>query len=216
MFFFFVLFVIWLVYFVPPDSDEFLAYYNIACRKFEGSRLAFVSGYDIGCENFKVKLFGYEYTKSYSYLGLSSILLYSPFYSLFHNIESHYFYGLFVLQVPSVYIKNKQSWIPLFWGLAAIINIILNILLIPLFGVLGAGIATLSSYLVMFIYIYKKNQTWMPLNFINKFLIFYFILSIIIIGLTNCMVFDHTILLIALIVYSIVGLNHLLSYKKLL
>ena len=97
MFFFLTLFIFWLVYFVPPDSDEFLAYYNIACKKFEGSRLAYVSGYDIGCENFKLKFFGYEYTKSYSYLGLSSALLYSPFYLAFPNIESHYIYGLFFL-----------------------------------------------------------------------------------------------------------------------
>ena len=70
--FLFLLFVSWLVYFVPPDSDEFLAYYNIACNKFEGSRLAYVSGYDISCESFKLKLFGQEYSMHLSCFHLLS------------------------------------------------------------------------------------------------------------------------------------------------
>ena len=126
----------------------------------------------------------------------------------------YYFYGLFVLQMPSIYIRNKQLWIPFFWGLAAIINIILNILLIPRLGLMGAGVATLLSYLIMFICIYKKNQKWMPLNFINKFLIFYFILSLLIVGVINSGIFNPAMQSITLIAYSIIGIRLLVSYKK--
>tara|TARA_B110000438_G_C15809768_1_gene649095 strand:+ start:935 stop:2335 length:1401 start_codon:yes stop_codon:yes gene_type:complete len=128
----------------------------------------------------------------------------------------YYFYGLFILQMPTVYLKNKQLWVPFFWAVAAIINILLNITLIPLMGLIGAGVATLSSYLIMFIFIYIKNQRWMPLNFINKFLIFYFILSLMVVFLVNCYALSNTIQLIAFVVYSAIGLNYLISYKKFL
>ena len=128
----------------------------------------------------------------------------------------YYFYGLFILQMPSVYIKNKQLWVPLFWALAAISNIILNALLIPMLGLEGAGLATLTSYLIMFISIYIKNQKWMPLNFINKFLIFYFIVSLSLVVCFNCGILNYTMQSALFVVYSIIGINHLISYKKIL
>lgn len=73
------------------------------------------------------------------------------------------FYGLYVLQAPSLYIKNKQNWTPVFWGTGTIINIILNIILIPRLGILGAAIATFISYALMFVLIKIKNKWWMPL-----------------------------------------------------
>ena len=126
----------------------------------------------------------------------------------------YYFYGLFILQMPSIYIKNKQLWIPFFWGLAAIINIILNILLIPRAGIMGAGVATLLSYLTMFISLYVKNQKWMPLNFINKFLIFYFILSVTLVFLVNCNIIDFIIKPLSVFIYSAIGINYILFLKK--
>jgi O-antigen/teichoic acid export membrane protein len=155
----------------------------------------------------KVQLFNYSLIGS-EFWGSGIIIPWIAF--------GYYFYGLFVLQMPTIYLKNKQLWVPFFWAVAAIINIILNILLIPGLGLMGAGIATLSSYLIMFIYLYIKNQRWMPLNFINKFLIFYFILSLIVVCLVNCYALSNTIQLIAFIIYSAIGLNYLLSYKKFL
>jgi len=127
----------------------------------------------------------------------------------------YYFYGLFILQMPSIYIKNKQLWVPFFWTLAAISNVFLNILLIPTLGLAGAGLATLISYLVMFMSIYIKNQKWMPLNFINKFLLFYFILSLLLIVLINCDI-NYTVRSALVLIYGIIGINHLVSYKKAL
>lgn len=77
------------------------------------------------------------------------------------------FYGLYVLQAPSLYIKNKQNWAPVFWGAGTIINIILNIILIPRLEILGAAIATFISYALMFLFIKIKNKWWMPLPILN-------------------------------------------------
>ena len=156
MFFFFVLFVFWLIYFVPSDSDEFLAYYNIACRKFEGSRLAFVSGYDIGCENFKLKLFGYEYTKSYSYLGLSSILLYSPFYSFFPNIESHYLYGLIFLVLFS-FLFTKSLDLKWQFSLLPLLYFPLSFVFLHDTGPIKIAMLTLPILIIIFKKIFNSN-----------------------------------------------------------
>ena len=88
------------------------------------------------------------------------------------------FYGLYVLQSPSLYIKNKQNWTPLFWGAGTIVNVILNILLIPLLDILGAAIATFVSYLLIFILIKIKNKQWMPLPILNLRIAFYVIFTI--------------------------------------
>lgn len=80
--------------------------------------------------------------------------------------------------MPSIFLKDKQNWAPIFRGSAAITNILLNILLIPKYGILGATIATLVSYFTMSSYLYLKNREWMiiPINY--KLIIPYFLLSI--------------------------------------
>ena len=89
------------------------------------------------------------------------------------------FYGLYVLQSPSLYIKNKQNWTPVFWGAGTIVNVILNIILIPLLDILGAAIATFISYLLIFVLIKIKNKQWMPLPILNFRIVFYIIFTII-------------------------------------
>ena len=52
--------------------------------------------------------------------------------------------GLFA---PGLHIKNKTKYIPLIVIFSALVNICLNYLLIPIYGLLGAAIATLISVL---------------------------------------------------------------------
>ena len=81
---------------------------------------------------------------------------------------SYFFYGLFVLQMPSVYLKNKQNWVPAFWGCGLIVNVLFNLYLIPKFSFFGAAFATFLSYLSMSIFIVYKNSLWMPLKYSQK------------------------------------------------
>ena len=89
------------------------------------------------------------------------------------------FYGLYVLQAPSLYIKNKQNWTPVFWGAGTVVNIILNIILIPQLDILGAAIATFISYLFIFVLIKIKNKQWMPLPILDFRIAFYVIFTIV-------------------------------------
>ena len=77
---------------------------------------------------------------------------------------SHVFYALYIINMPSIYLCNKQNWSPIFRMFGALINIILNIILIPKYGIEGAAIATALSYGCMFIFLFYKNKKWMPIN----------------------------------------------------
>ena len=121
----------------------------------------------------------------------------------------YFFYGLFILQMPPLYIKNKQNWSPLFWGVGTVVNIICNYILIPRLGILGASIATFISFLIMFILIKYKNQQWMPLNFLSLSLIGLFILSVLVIIISKMQSSNY------LLICSLYGLYCFVSYKNL-
>ena len=83
---------------------------------------------------------------------------------------SYTFYGFFILQMPSIYLKNKQNWAPLLWGAGAAINIVGNIVLLPRFGYYGAAISTLLAYSSMSIILLYKNYSWLWIPYNFKFL----------------------------------------------
>jgi O-antigen/teichoic acid export membrane protein len=62
-------------------------------------------------------------------------------------------------------ITGKTKYLPLIVGSAAIVNIGLNIALIPKFGMMGAGYATFISYIVYFLICYFVNQAIYKRNF---------------------------------------------------
>jgi O-antigen/teichoic acid export membrane protein len=90
---------------------------------------------------------------------------------------SYIFYGLFILQMPSLYLKNKEKWAPKIWGAGFIINSSFNFILIPLYGYYGAAIATLLAYFGMTMFIVYKNYTWMPMTYNLKYICLLVIIS---------------------------------------
>ena len=125
----------------------------------------------------------------------------------------YFFYGMFVLQMPTIYICNKQIWSPVFWGSGALINIILNVALIPSLGIRGAGISTLASYLTMFLFIVYKNQKWLPINFVTPGLCFYFILNLIVIFVIMSINVSQFFMVVLFTCYSFVCCLFLLYNK---
>lgn len=66
---------------------------------------------------------------------------------------------------PGLFIANKTKIVTYINIAVAIINLCLNIYLIPIFGIIGAAIGSLTGYTIAFlIYIYF-NQKYYPLNF---------------------------------------------------
>ena len=79
-------------------------------------------------------------------------------------VISHIFYAFYIINMPSIYLCNKQNWSPIFRMTGALVNIILNVILIPALHMLGAAIATALSYGVMFIFLFIKNKSWMEIR----------------------------------------------------
>ncbi len=79
-----------------------------------------------------------------------------------------------ILGIP-VILKEKTKILAFIWGSAATINFGLNIIIIPYYGIIGAGFTTLMAYIVAFlILIYYSSQfvrISIPWEAITKFLL---------------------------------------------
>jgi len=81
--------------------------------------------------------------------------------------------GVFIIQIPGIYIKKKNNWIPILNCSAAIINVTANFIFIPFYGYKFAALATLIGYSCMVILqyfvinkFYEIQWEWYRLSFI--------------------------------------------------
>ena len=95
-----------------------------------------------------------------------------PFVSL-----GYLFYGIYVLQMPSIFLLNKQKWGLIFWITGALFNIVGNIIFIPKLGILGASYSTALGYFVMMLFLVYKNLTWMKIKYYYTEIVFFTLCS---------------------------------------
>ena len=91
---------------------------------------------------------------------------------------AYVFHGMYLLQLPGVYLKEKPSWIALVRGLGAISNIGLNFMLIPIYGIMGAALATCISFFLMAVFLFFINKQIFPINYEWKNIIVIFITAL--------------------------------------
>jgi len=70
------------------------------------------------------------------------------------------FHGMYVNFTAGIYIEEKTKYFPLVTGFGAVVNIIVNIILIPLMGILGAALATLFAYIAMSVSLFFISQKY--------------------------------------------------------
>ena len=68
------------------------------------------------------------------------------------------FNGIYYNFQAGIYIEEKTKYFPYVTGAGAIVNVVVNILLIPVFGIIGAAVATLASYIVMAVSLFLFSQ----------------------------------------------------------
>ena len=78
---------------------------------------------------------------------------------------AYIFHAAYLLQIPGVYLMEKSSWIASIRGLGAITNIVLNFLLIPSLGIIGAAMATCISFILMAVFIFMVNRKIFPIKY---------------------------------------------------
>lgn len=116
-------------------------------------------------------------------------------------LTSYLFYGIYVNLTVGIYIKKKTQWMIIFTGLAALVNIGSNLYLMPNYGIMGAAVATLLSYLIMALSIFIANQKIYKIHYEYGRLAFLFILLIVLLSVfyTFNLTIYLRILLVALI-----------------
>ena len=78
---------------------------------------------------------------------------------------AYIFHAAYLLQIPGVYLMEKSSWVAWIRGLGAITNIVLNFLLIPSLGIIGAATATCLSFILMAVFIFMVNWKIFPIKY---------------------------------------------------
>jgi Membrane protein involved in the export of O-antigen and teichoic acid len=86
-----------------------------------------------------------------TYATLAPII---PFIAL-----SNVWYGLFDLFSVGIHVRGKIWYSVIYLPIAACLNLLLNFLLIPPYGALGAALATLLSYFALTVMAYLVNQS---------------------------------------------------------
>jgi O-antigen/teichoic acid export membrane protein len=102
---------------------------------------------------FGVSFFGKEYWASTKVVPI--ILL------------SYIIYGMYVNFMVGIYLEKKTKYLPAVTGAGALVNVLANITLIPLFGMMGSAYASLIGYLVMagLLYIFAQKYYTIPYEF---------------------------------------------------
>lgn len=62
---------------------------------------------------------------------------------------AYMFNGIYYNFQAGIYIEEKTKYFPYVTGAGAVVNVVVNILLIPVLGIMGAALATLASYMIM-------------------------------------------------------------------
>ncbi len=80
-------------------------------------------------------------------------------------LTAYLFYGIYVNLTVGVFIEKKTNLMIIFTGLAAIVNVVGNIYMMPAFGIMGAALVTLLSYFTMAASIFIANQRIYPIPY---------------------------------------------------
>jgi O-antigen/teichoic acid export membrane protein len=73
-------------------------------------------------------------------------------------LAAYIFQGMYTNFIAGIYIKEHNKVLPYITGIGAVVNVLSNLLLIPILGMMGAALATLLAYLAMAVVIYWQSQ----------------------------------------------------------
>ncbi|MCK3683745.1 oligosaccharide flippase family protein [Maribellus sp. YY47] len=151
------------------------------------------------------------------------ILADEKFYSAINLVPSIVlgisFTFLFTIYVSYLYYIEKTKLIPILTIAAGVLNIVLNILFIPVYGIIAAAVTTLVSYILLFVLTYlsvKKSTETIKEGFLGFNLILKYLIVLTIVGILfhvlNVAEINYLILLAVKVV--VLPLVMLLFFKR--
>lgn len=157
-----------------------------------------------------------------STLGILIILYSNEIFDIFIDIRYHeainivfigvisvFLLGVFNILNIGFYVIKSAKNISVAVSIGAILNLIMNYLLIPIYGVMGAGIASIAAYLFIVCYNFIKVEKKTSIGFKKGYLILS-ILLLLLVAFLNIFIpsslqvtFVKTLILIALLIATI-------------
>jgi O-antigen/teichoic acid export membrane protein len=80
-------------------------------------------------------------------------------------LVAYFIHGTYIIQLPGVFLKELTSWVVGFRAVGAGVNVGLNIILIPLYGVEGAAWATVIAQLCMSSSVWARIRNVYPVPY---------------------------------------------------
>jgi O-antigen/teichoic acid export membrane protein len=96
---------------------------------------------------------------------------------------SYILYGIYINFMAGIYIEKKTKYLPLITGIAAGANIVFNLILIPVFSIMGAAISTLLSYFIMMAGMYIVVNKFYRIRYEYEKIIIIFLSLFLILGI---------------------------------
>ena len=78
---------------------------------------------------------------------------------------SYVLYGQYYQLAVGLNLRKKTQYLPVTVGVAAALNLVLNLILIPAWGMMGAAVATLASYLALAVLVYVVSYYFYPITY---------------------------------------------------
>jgi O-antigen/teichoic acid export membrane protein len=78
---------------------------------------------------------------------------------------AYLFNGIYVNLWAGLYIEEKTKYFPYVTGAGALVNVAVNLALIPVLGIVGAALATMASYVVMAAGLFYFAQKFYPIPY---------------------------------------------------
>ncbi len=148
------------------------------------------------------KVFNY-YIIAGGLLGILILLFTHEFFKIFidsayasaikivvFGVISNYLYGIFNIVNLSFYIRKKAKNIALAVGIGALLNIALNFILIPRYGIYGAGIASIISFALILLINFVAAEKLYPVGY-NALIVIFITLALGIVSIMNFLVDYH-------------------------
>lgn len=94
---------------------------------------------------------------------------YDAYKIVFFIASAYLLHGFYMIFTAGCSFYRKTFYFPIATGVAALANTILNILLIPRYQMMGAAIATVSSYFIMtaMMYVFSERYYHIPFDFLT-------------------------------------------------
>jgi O-antigen/teichoic acid export membrane protein len=80
-------------------------------------------------------------------------------------LMAYLFNGIYVNLQAGIFIEEKSKYIPLVTGAGALANVFSNYLLIPIFGIMGAALSTLISYVLISVLLFVITQRFYKVEY---------------------------------------------------